>query len=85
MMEFSGFLHQHSQGEKLVSTASATMENTLAFLELFCSGLDAVQDGFGKHLIGYTQKSDTTVVFAVGTATLLVQRHKNLTLPFLRD
>ena len=60
MMVFSGFLHQHSQGEKLVSTASATTETALASLEeLFCSGLEAVQDGFGKHLTGYTQKSDT--------------------------
>ena len=49
-MVFSGFLHQHSQGEKLVSTASVMTETTLAFPEeLFCSGLEVVQDGFGKH------------------------------------
>ena len=66
MMVFSGFLHQHSQGKKLVSTALALTETALAFPEeLFCSGLEAIQDGFGKHLTGYTQKSDITVVVTV--------------------
>ena len=54
-------------------------ETALAFQEeLFCSGLETVQDGFGKHLTWYTQKSDTTVVVAVGTGNFLnMQRQKN--------
>ena len=37
------FLHQHSEREKLVSTASAMTKTTLAFTEkFFSSGLDPV-------------------------------------------
>ena len=86
LMVFSGFLHQHPKGEKLVSTPSATTENTLTFLEeLFGSRLEPVQDGFRKHLTRYAQKGNTMVVVTSGMATFLVQRHKNLTLPVLRD
>ena len=61
-------------------------ETTLTFLEeLFGSGLEAVQYGFCKHLTRYAQKGNTTVVVTAGTATFLVQRHKSLTLPILRD
>ena len=85
-MVFSGFLHQHSQGEKLVSTPSATSETTLTFPEeLFGSGLEAVQDGFRKHLTRYAQKGNATVVVTADKANFLVQGHKNLTLPVLRD
>ena len=67
MVVFSGVLHQHLQGKKLVSTALAMTETALAFPEkLFYLGLEAIQDGFGKHLTGYTQKSDITVVVTVG-------------------
>ena len=70
MPVFSGFLHQHLQGEKLVGTASPTTKTTLTFLEeLFGSWLEAVQDGFGKHLTRYAEKGNTTVVVATGTAT----------------
>ena len=73
-------MHQHSQGEKLVSTPSAATETTLTFPEeLFGSGLEAVQDDFRKHLTRYAQKGNTTVVVTAGTAA------KNLTLPVLRD
>ena len=85
-MVFSGFLHQHSQGETLVSTAPPMTETTQTFLEeLIASGIEAVQDGFGKHLTRYAEKGNTTVVIATGTAIFLEQRHKNLTLPVLRD
>ena len=58
VMVLTFFLHQHSWGEELVSTAPATTETTLAFMkELFCSGLELVQDGFGKHLTRYAQES----------------------------
>ena len=57
-MVFSSFLHQHPQGEKLVSTASATTETKLTFLEeLFGSGLEAVQVGFHIHLTRYAQRA----------------------------
>ena len=71
---------------KLVSTAWAKKKTTLTFLEeLLGSGLEAVQDGFGKHLTKYSQKGNTRVVATAGTAIFLVQRHKNLILPVLRD
>ena len=55
-------------------------KTTLAFTEkLFCSRLEPVQDGFGKHLTGYAQKSNTMVVVTDGTASFLVQRHNKLT------
>ena len=73
LMVFSGFLHQHSQGEeKLISTPLATTETTLTFLEeLFGSGLEAVQDGFGKHLTRYAQKDNTRVIVTAGTLSFL--------------
>ena len=80
-------LHQHPQGKRLVSTPQPLPKATLAFTEeQLSSGLDLIENGFGKHLTWYAQKSNTTVVVATdGLATFLVQWHNELTLPVLRD
>ena len=84
MMVFSGFLHQHLQGEKLVSTASAMTETILAFPEeLLCFGLEAVQDGFGEHF-SYRVYSEERYHGSCRSWYRL-QRHKKLTLLVLRD
>lgn len=36
--------------------------------------LDSIEDGFGKHLIWYAQKSNTTTVIADGLAVFHVAR-----------
>ena len=81
LVELKCFLHQYSQRDELVSTALAITETTLVFAkELFCSGLEPVQDGFSKHLDWYAEKSNTTVVVAGDSASLIVQWHERLTL-----
>ena len=86
-MVLASFLHQHSQGEELVSTSPTMTETTLTFSkELFCSGLESVQDGSGKHLTRYDQKSNTTIIVITdGTASFLMQGHEKLTLLIPRN
>ena len=68
----------------MVSTPPAPTETTLAFVkELFRSGLEPIQDGFGKHLTRYAQESNTSVVVADGLAYLSCAEAQEVVLKML--
>ena len=79
-------LHQYLQGEQLIGIAMPLPETTLAFAkEQLSSGLESIENGFGKHLTWYARERNTMVVGANGTTSFLVQWHKDLTLSILTD
>ena len=79
-------LHYYPQGKQLGGITLPLFKATLAFTkEQLSSGLESTKNGFGKHLTWYAQEGLTSVVVADGPASFLVQWHKELTLPILRD
>ena len=58
----------------MFGTVTPLLEAKLAFTEeQLSSGLELIEDVFGKHLAWYTQESNTKVVFTEGAASFLVQ------------